>query len=74
MKKCGRLEKFLNNLYDMASISKSVNDYYEYKRYQIERIDKFIKENLTFYATKHKIDIAKVIELFEKGMHEMRII
>lgn len=54
----------------MTSISKSVNEYYEYKRYQFERIDKFIEENLTCYATKHNIDIAGVIELFEKGMRD----
>lgn len=54
----------------MASISKSVSDYYNYKRYQFEWIDEFKKVDLQYYATKHNLDIAEVNELFEKGVNE----
>lgn len=54
----------------MASISKSVSDYYYLKRYQFERIDEFRKVDLPYYATKHNLEIAVIIELFKKGESE----
>ena len=47
-----------------------MSDYYDYKKYQFEWIGKFKEEDLPYYAKRYNIEIAEVIELFEKGMNE----
>lgn len=54
----------------MESISKSVSDYYDYRRHQFKWIDEFRKVDLPYYATKHHLEIAEIFELFEKGVNE----